>query len=70
MKVTAGGQTQYRTVTTAGSYLSANDPRPQFGLGEEEQVHVLEIWWPSGQYQKVEHIEADQILQVTEPDAD
>lgn len=70
VKVTAGGQTQYRTVTTAGSYLSANDPRPQFGLGEEEQVHVLEIWWPSGQYQKVEHIEADQILQVTEPDAD
>ena len=69
VKVSAGVQTQYRTVTTAGSYLSANDRRPHFGLGEQKQVQVLEVWWPSGQYQELEHIPVDRILRVTEPNA-
>ena len=48
-------------------YLSQNDPRPHFGLGFHTEVDLLTIRWPSGTVQTLQHVKADQILQVTEP---
>jgi hypothetical protein len=48
-------------------YLSQNDPRPHFGLGQHNEVDALTIRWPSGTVQTLEHVKADQILSVTEP---
>jgi len=48
-------------------YLSQNDPRPHFGLGQHDEVDQLTIHWPSGVAQTLSHIKADQILTVTEP---
>ena len=48
-------------------YLSQNDPRPHFGLGQHGEVERLTIRWPSGTLQTMEHVKADQILTVMEP---
>ena len=45
--VTTNGREQSRMVTTARSYLSANDPRVLFGLGPQQAVQ-LTVRWPSG----------------------
>jgi hypothetical protein len=47
-------------------YASASDLRVHFGLGEDRSV-ALEIHWPSGTRQELKDVEADQILQITEP---
>jgi enediyne biosynthesis protein E4 len=38
-----------RFAKAGGSYLSANDPRIFFGLGENEKIERLQIDWPSGE---------------------
>jgi len=67
--LTASSGSQYATVSTAGSYLSANDKRVHFGLGKENVIQTIEIRWPSGIQQTLKNISADQILQVDEPAA-
>jgi enediyne biosynthesis protein E4 len=67
--VTASGKQQYATVSTTGSYLSASDRRVHFGLGTERSAKYLEIRWPSGLVQRVENIEANQILTIAEENA-
>jgi hypothetical protein len=63
---TAGGQ-QFRTVTTASSYLASNDPRAHFGLGKAAEVDTIDIWWPSGKRQTLSGVAAGQVLTVREP---
>jgi len=63
----SSGATQYVTVSTTGSYLSASDRRAHFGLGSDTAAKSIEIRWPSGIVQKLEGVRADQILSVTEP---
>jgi hypothetical protein len=58
---------QFRTVSTAGSYLASNDPRAHFGLGSTRRVDRVEIQWPSGKRQSISGVAADQVLTVTEP---
>jgi len=65
--VGASGLEQYAMVSTASSYLSANDKRAHFGLGRDKAAQLVEIQWPSGRIQKVENVRADQILTLREP---
>jgi enediyne biosynthesis protein E4 len=58
---------QKRFATTAGSYISANDKRLHFGLGEAK-VAKVEIRWPSGIRQILEGVKANQFLEVREPE--
>lgn len=62
-RVVVNGQTQY--ATAAGSYVSASDKRVHVGLGQARKADV-EIWWPSGVYQKLQGVTVDQFLQVEE----
>ena len=64
--VTAAGS-QFATVSTASSYLSASDKRVHFGLGKESSIQRIEIRWPSGILQTIKDVRADQILQIDEP---
>lgn len=64
--VTVSEKEQYATVSTAGSYLSASDRRVHFGLSTERSAKYLEIRWPSGVIQRVEKVEANQILIIEE----
>ena len=43
------GQPRYRDVQPAASYLSSNDPRVHFGLGEAESVVDVTVYWPEGE---------------------
>ena len=65
--ISAGGQTQHAEVQSGGSYLSHNDLRLHFGLGQAERVDRLEVRWPSGAVQVLSDIAADQVLTVVEP---
>jgi hypothetical protein len=69
VKLVTSKGTQYVTVSTASSYLSASDKRVHFGLGSEAIAQSIEIRWPSGILQKLEQVHGDQILQVDEPPA-
>jgi hypothetical protein len=44
----AAGKKQYRFIKGGGTYLSANDPRVLFGLGDCERIERLTVEWPSG----------------------
>jgi len=64
-RVQVNGQTRF--ATSAGSYLSASDKRLHFGLGAAEKAKV-EIAWPSGTRQTINDVQADQFLEVREPE--
>ena len=65
--VSESGLEQHALVSTAGSYLSASDKRVHFGLGQDKSVKLLEITWPSGKFQRLKSVAADQIVTVREP---
>jgi len=67
LKISHGGQIQAAQKKSTTGYLSQNDPRIHFGLGQDDIVENLEIIWPSGKRQILENIKANQILEIREP---
>ncbi len=63
------GQKQIFDVSTAGSYLSANDPRLVAGLGTVAGVRSVEIRWPSGATQILSNPGIDRYVTINERDA-
>jgi hypothetical protein len=66
--VKADGRVQELDRSGGGSYLSSSDPRLHFGLGKAADVEQVEVFWPAGRYQKLEHVKVDQTLRLVEPD--
>jgi enediyne biosynthesis protein E4 len=58
----------YEHVSTANGIYSASDKRVHLGLGKESVVAVLQITWPSGTVQTIENVQANQVLQISEPE--
>jgi hypothetical protein len=48
----------------------AGDPRAHFGLGDAAQVDLLRIEWPSGIVQELTNVATNQILTITEHQAE
>jgi hypothetical protein len=68
VKLTDGaGKVQYGMATTTASYQSAQDKRVYFGVGQEKSIRQVEISWPSGKKQVIEHPPLRQIMRVVEP---
>ena len=63
---TAGGMTRWEEVRGGGSYISQNDVRVHFGLGETSKVDRLWVRWPSGLEEEWRDLAADQILPLRE----
>jgi hypothetical protein len=63
--ITASG-TQYNHATTSVGYGSSSDKRVHFGLGSDDVIARIEIIWPSGVHQSLEHVRVNQILTVHE----
>ena len=66
----SGGTTQRRDVRGGGHRLAQDDSLVHFGLGQNDQVDRLVVTWPSGRYQVIDNVGADQILMVREPSVD
>ena len=60
-----GGTPLVDEVRSGGGYLSQNDLRVHFGLGEALKADV-EIRWPSGQVDVLRGVSANQVLRVVE----
>jgi enediyne biosynthesis protein E4 len=59
VRVTAGNLVQLGEVLSGGSYLSQNDLRLHFGLGQHDKVDAVEITWPSGEKETLKDLVAD-----------
>ena len=66
VKVVTGDHVQYREVHSGGSYLSFHDIRAHFGVGQSEQIDMLEVRWPSGQIDKKTGLDVNQRYLVIE----
>jgi hypothetical protein len=64
--VTANGMKQRQDVISGGSYLSTNDPRLHFGLGQATTIDAIEIHWPDGKVEKVAAPAVDRIVTIVE----
>jgi len=60
-----GGKVQAQTVTSQLSYLSVNDPRLHFGLGDATTADI-EIFWPSGAKESYAGFPANQLHTIKE----
>jgi hypothetical protein len=64
--ITGGGMTQFDEVRGGGSYLSQNDLRLHFGLGEATIMTTVNIRWPNGNTETLSNVAADAIYTITE----
>jgi hypothetical protein len=62
----SGGVKQFSEVRGGASYLSQNDLRLHFGLGNAKQMESVEIRWPNGNVEALQNVAADAIYTVVE----
>jgi hypothetical protein len=66
VRATAGELVQLSEVMSGGSYLSQNDLRIHFGLGEHELVDKATVFWPDGRVETLTNLAADRFYSVRE----
>jgi hypothetical protein len=64
--LTANNMRQRQDVLSGGSYVSSNDQRPHFGLGDSTDPGTAEIHWPSGKVETLRLPAADRIYTIEE----
>jgi hypothetical protein len=64
--LTANGMRQRQDVLASGSYISSNDRRLHFGLGDAIDAGTVEIHWPSGTKETIKLPAVDRIYTITE----
>src|SRR2546427_10697399 len=62
VEVRRRGRNLLRRAHTDSSYLSSNDVRVHFGLGEDAKIEELVVSWPDGQREAWDRIQADRIV--------
>lgn len=63
----AGSEVLTRQVQTAGGYLSQSSSSLHFGLGNRPEVDRVEIHWPDGNLQVIEHPSVNTDHDIIEP---
>jgi enediyne biosynthesis protein E4 len=66
VKITTANGVQYNEATTAVGYNSSSDKRVYFGLQNATVVDQIELAWPTGVKQVLNHVTADQILTIVQ----
>jgi len=59
-----GGRRLVREVRAGSSYLSSEDPRVHFGLGDASRVRTLVVRWPDGAERRRTGVPADRLVTV------
>jgi hypothetical protein len=62
----ANGMRMRQDVLSSGSYISSNDRRLHFGLGDATVSGTAEIHWPSGAKETIKLPAVDRIFTITE----
>ena len=66
VEIQSCGKKQFETLRNGGSYLSRNDPRIHFGLGNCSQVDAATILWPSGRVQRMKDLAINRYITIEE----
>jgi hypothetical protein len=66
VRLTSGGDKQWKMMRSGSSYLSQSELVLTFGLGSATRADALEVEWPSGRVEKLTGINAGQIVTVEE----
>ncbi len=66
LSLTANGMRQREDVLSGGSFISSNDQRAHFGLGDSTSAGSVEIHWPSGARETIPLPAPDRIYTITE----
>ena len=61
------GRRLVRDVEVGSSYLSSEDPRVHFGLGQARRLRELIVRWPNGKVTRRAGVAADRILTLHSP---
>jgi hypothetical protein len=61
------GRKLRRELAAGGSYLSSEDPRLHFGLGDATLARELRVRWPGGEETVLRDVRTNQILEVDAP---
>jgi hypothetical protein len=64
------GRRLVREVVAGGSYLSSEDPRLHFGLGDAARVRELVVRSPDGTDTRLADVPADRLVRVPPPDGE
>jgi hypothetical protein len=67
VRVRAGGLVATRVLLLGSSFLSSEDPRLHFGLGEHERADEVEVAWPGGATTIVRDVPAGRVLEIECP---
>ena len=62
VRIVTDGRAQVRQAIRGSSFLSSEDPRLHFGLGNAQRVDSLQITWPSGQTDSLVDLRANRYL--------
>jgi hypothetical protein len=66
IEVTAGGRTQVKTIQAGKSYASSEELIAHFGLGKQDSVDALEVYWPNGSVTRLGKLVSDRQIVVTQ----
>jgi hypothetical protein len=66
VRIDTGEKSQVAVRRSTTGYLSQNDHRLHFGIGDAGQVDRIEVKWPSGIIQVLENLEVNQIITIKE----
>ena len=66
--VRTGSHVQRQWFRNGVGYQSSSDPRLNFGLGGATQADMVTVRWPSGQVQHLHDVQANQIVDLIEPE--
>jgi hypothetical protein len=66
IEIEAGGGKQVSEVRSGGSYLSQDDLRVHFGLGQATRIDRGRIRWPNGNTQELGGLDADAYIKIPE----
>jgi hypothetical protein len=65
--VEAQGLRMVEDMIPTRGYLSAQDPRLNFGLGKADHADSIEIRWPDGRIDKFANVRGDRFVVYTHP---
>jgi hypothetical protein len=66
LRLKAGGMIQREDILSGGSFMSSNDQRAHFGIGDVRKIDHLEIHWPGGTVEEVAVSGVDAIYTIVE----